>query len=87
MPNVVICIESGIAKVLDTETEIKAELAKKNNTYRVVSASEDYMVIDYDKEQARPYVKALLAKVNKLREIKILYFCLAILILNSVMLS
>jgi hypothetical protein len=40
-----------------------------------------YRVIDYDKDKARPYVKALLAKVNRLREVKLLYLTIILLII------
>ena len=53
------------------------ELKKSNWDYRIITADEKYMVIDYDKDQARPYVKALLAKVNKLKEVRMLWWLLS----------
>lgn len=78
-------IENGILKQVDRKEEIEA-LEKKSNwkfDYRLVTASWQFCVIDFDKDQARPYVKALLAKVNKLLEVKLLW---VILILVSILL-
>ena len=78
-------IENGILKQVDRKEEIEA-LEKKSNwkfDYRLVTASGQFCVIDFDKDQARPYVKALLAKVNKLLEVKLLW---VILILVSILL-
>lgn len=73
-------IENGILKQVDRKEEIE-ELEKKSNwkfDYRLVTASGQYCVVDYDKDQARRYVKALLAKVNKLLEVKLLWIILAL---------
>lgn len=33
-----------------------------------------FTIVDYDKDKIRPYVKSLLAKVNRLLEVKLLWF-------------
>lgn len=48
----------------------------------MTTASGRFLVIDYDKDKARPYVKALLAKVNRLKEVKMLWFALFFLVLG-----
>jgi hypothetical protein len=80
---VVLIIKNGILKQIGTEEE-KKELEKANWDYRLITASGQYCVIDYDKDQARPYVKALLAKVNKLKEVKLLYATIFILIFSFI---
>ena len=79
----VLIIKNGILKQIGREEE-KKELEKNNWDYRLITASGQYCVIDYDKDQARPYVKALLAKVNKLKEVKLLYATIFILILSFI---
>ena len=70
-------IEDGILSVLPWNSEALEKESKKNNWfYRIKTADDRFAVIDYDKDKARPYVKALLAKVNRLREVKLLYFVL-----------
>ena len=77
-------IEDGILSVLPWNSEALEKESKKNNWfYRIKTADDRFAVIDYDKDKARPYVKALLAKVNRLREVKLLYFVLGIVILHT----
>ncbi len=78
----ILVIKDGILCHLSNSEEEKKEIEKKNWDYRMISKSGQYMVIDYDKDQARPYVKALLAKVNRLREVKMLYITIALTILS-----
>lgn len=52
---------------------------KKNNwEYRRTTSDGRFVLIDYDKDKARPYVKALLAKVGKLKEVKMLYWAIGL---------
>lgn len=69
---VLLIVENWILREV-TQDEQKEELKKQNWNYRLVSKNETYTLIDYDKDQARFYVKALLAKVNKLKEVKMLW--------------
>lgn len=80
----VLKIEDGILSTLPWGSEALERESKKNNWfYRIKTADDRFAVIDYDKDKARPYVKALLAKVNKLREVKLLYFVLGIVIIQT----
>lgn len=80
----VLKIEDGVLTVLPWDSTALEREAKKNNWfYRIKTADDRFAVIDYDKDKARPYVKALLAKVNRLREVKLLYFVLGIVILQT----
>ena len=72
-------IEDGIMKEL-APSEEETESKKNNWYYRIETSDGHYRVIDYDKDKARPYVKALLAKVNKLREVKLLYLTIVLII-------
>ena len=78
----ILVIRDGILSHLSNTEEEKKEIEKKNWDYRMTSKSGQYMVIDYDKDQARPYVKALLAKVNRLREVKMLYITIAMVLVS-----
>ncbi len=77
-------IKDGVLRQLGNSEEEKKELAKNNWDYRLVTASGQFTVIDYDKDLARPYVKALLAKVNRLREVKMLWGVLILSILTMI---
>lgn len=77
-------IKDWILKELSETEEVKKELSKDNWHYRLTTASLNYTLIDYDKDLARPYVKALLAKVNKLKEVKMLWWVLFILIFTYI---
>jgi len=77
-------IKDWILKELEETEEIKKELAKDNWHYRLTTSSLNYTLIDYDKDLGRPYVKALLAKVNKLKEVKMLFWVLFILIFTYI---
>lgn len=80
----VLKIEDGILSVLPWDSSALERESKKNNWfYRIKTADDRFAVIDYDKDKARPYVKALLAKVNRLREVKLLYFVLGIVIIHT----
>ena len=79
----ILIIKDGILRELTTEEEV-GELKKDNWQYRLTSASRDYCIIDYDKDLARPYVKAILAKVNKLKEVKMLWGVLFLLIFTYI---
>ncbi len=74
-------IKDWILKVIWNTEDEKTEFSKNNWEYRLTTASGQFTIIDYDKDKARPYVKALLAKVNHLREVKMLWFSLGISIL------
>jgi len=76
---IILTIKDGILKELVKEKE-QDELKKDNWQYRLTTASQEYTIIDYDKDLARPYVKAILAKVNKLKEVKMLWAVIIILI-------
>jgi len=55
---------------------------KKNNWfYKLETPDGCHLLIDYDKDKARPYVKALLAKVNRLKEVKMLWWLIGISLL------
>lgn len=75
-------IRDWILKRIEDIEEEKKETAKDNWHYRLTSADKQFTVIDYDKDLARPYVKALLAKVNKLKEVKLLWATIIILIFS-----
>lgn len=78
----VIKIENGLPKVVKPfSSEYRFEERKDNWKYVMTSVCEKYKIIDYDKDKARPYFKALLAKVNKLLEVKLLW---ALVIICSV---
>jgi len=77
-------IKDWILKELNETEDIKKELSKDNWHYRLTTASLNYTLIDYDKDLARPYVKALLAKVNKLKEVKMLWWILFILVFTYI---
>ena len=64
-------IRDWILNIITDIEEEKKEIAKDNWHYRLTTANKEYTVIDYDKDLARPYVKALLAKVNKFIESKL----------------
>jgi len=75
-------IRDWILNIITDIEEEKKEIAKDNWHYRLTTANKEYTVIDYDKDLARPYVKALLAKVNKLKEVKLLWATIIILIFS-----
>lgn len=77
-------IKNGILENVTITEEVEKELKKDNWHYRLVTACKNYVLIDYDKDLARPYVKALLAKVNKLREVKMLVWVLFILVFTYI---
>ena len=76
---ILLTISNGILKEVNKENELW-EMKKDNWQYRLTTASRDYTIIDYDKDLARPYVKAILAKVNKLKEVKMLWAVLIIMV-------
>jgi len=57
---------------------LEREKKARNGLYTCESADADFVLINYDRDDARPYVKALIAKANKLREVKLLYLSLAL---------
>lgn len=73
--------DKWILRVVTEEDELKKELEKKNWEYRLTDKTERFMLIDYDKDEGRFYVKALLAKVNKLKEVKMLWMVIFTLLL------
>lgn len=77
-------IKNGILENVTITEEVEKELKKDNWHYRLVTSCKNYVLIDYDKDLARPYVKALLAKVNKLREVKMLVWVLFILVFTYI---
>jgi len=76
---IILTIKDGILKEVFKEKE-QDELKKDNWQYRLTTASQEYTIIDYDKDLARPYVKAILAKVNKLKEVKMLWAVIIIMV-------
>lgn len=77
---VLLIVKDWILKEIVNAEEEKKETAKDNWHYRLTSATWNYTLIDYDKDLARPYVKALLAKVNKLKEVKMLWAVLFLIL-------
>lgn len=79
----VLVIENGILKSIEKrQDDVKRELSKENFSYRLETSDWKILLIDYDKDKARPYVKALLAKVGKLREVKMLWWAILLLVIN-----
>jgi len=76
---IILTIKDGILKEVLQEKE-QDEMKKDNWQYRLTTASQQFTIIDYDKDLARPYVKAILAKVNKLKEVKMLWAVIIILV-------
>lgn len=68
-------MDEGILRELPWGTDdLEREMKKANDPYRRYTADGRFVLIDYDKEKARPFVKALLAKVGKLKEVKMLWW-------------
>lgn len=80
----VFSMNDGILKVHRPGSfDFKSEEKKNNWLYRTYTSDGMYCLIDYDKDKARPYFKALLSKVNKLLEVKLLWFIIAFMVLSS----
>lgn len=83
MPVEVFTLRNGVFNRLQGGTRaLDREKKARNGLYTCESADASIVLINYDRDDARPYVKALIAKANKLREVKLLYWALALLILQ-----
>lgn len=78
-PVQVFTLKNGVFSRLEGGTRaLEREKKTRNGLFTCESATADIVLINYDRDDARPYVKALMAKANKLREVKLLYLALAL---------
>ena len=54
-------------------------------TYSILSPMQDSVLLNYDVDDARPYVKRLLGVVNNLREVKLLYLTIVLIFITIVL--
>lgn len=81
----VLVMDEGILREVPRGSfDFEREEKKNNWIYRKYTASGRYCLVDYDKDKARPWVKALLAKVNKLKEVKMLWFVIGMQIIFAI---
>lgn len=81
----VLVMDEGILREVPRGSfDFEREEKKNNWIYRKYTASGRYCLVDYDKDKARPWVKALLAKVNKLKEVKMLWFVIGMQVLFAI---